>query len=223
MCIHLTAEVSAPATPAKQFLHSSGFEHEKSLLVQLGLWEALGESGGLCRILPLLQVSGVCSAPHTPRTSVATPRTVINSIPGLSQMERRVKEGRTDKEAAVLSFRALQRGRHLRTLWKPASPTHPAWLKLRCQQENLQFRRYSDPVVSVWSGVPMPEPNEASPNKGCWRAWRQRDRWGLHFCQKHRPTRKKPEAREAQGPVPRADPELLQANELLRGLSLALD
>lgn len=141
-----------------------------------------------------LEESGVCSAPHAPRTSGATPRTVINSILGPSQMERSVKGGRTDKEAAVRSFRAQQKGRHLRTPWKLTKPTHPAWLKLRCQQENLQLRRSSDPVVSVWSGVPVPEPNEASPNEGCWRAWRQRDRWGLHFWQKHSPTRKKLEA-----------------------------
>lgn len=66
MCTHLTAEVSAPATPAKQFLHSSGLEHEESLLVQLRLWEALGESVGLCRILnvPATGIWCLLSTPH---------------------------------------------------------------------------------------------------------------------------------------------------------------
>lgn len=156
-------------------------------MVQLGLWEALGESGGLCRILNV-SARGIWCLLSTPRpedfygyskdSHYLHPR-------GFTQMERRVHGGRADKEAAVLSFRAQQRGRHLRTPWKPASPPHPAWLKLRCQQENLQLRK---------SGVPVPEPNEASPNEGCWRAWRQRDRWGLHFWQKHSPTRKKLEA-----------------------------
>lgn len=145
--------------------------------------------------MSLLQESGVCSVPHTPRTSVATPRTVINSIPRPSQMERRVKEGRTDKEAAVLSFRALQRGRHLRTLWKPASPARPACLKLRCQQENLQLRRYSDPVVSVWSGVPCLSQMKLPQMRGAGGHGGRGTDGGLHFCQKHRPTRKKPEAR----------------------------
>lgn len=138
-------------------------------------------------------------------------------------MERRVHGGRADKEAAVLSFRAQQRGRHLRTPWKPASPPHPAWLKLRCQQENLQLRRYSDPclrcrVVSpCLSQMKLPQTRGAGGHGG-----RGTDGVCISGKSTAQPGRNW-RLGEAQRPVPRADPELLQANGLLRGFSLALD
>lgn len=166
-------------------------------MVQLGLWEALGESGGLCRILnvPARGIRCLLSTPH-PKDFSGYSKDSHNSIPGASHRWRGgyKEEGLTRKQ---LSFHSEpSRGGDISELCgNLPAPPHAAWLKLcHCQQENLQLRRYSDPMVSVWSSVPVPEPNEASPNEGCWRAWRKRDRWGLHFWQKHSPTRKKLEA-----------------------------